>query len=224
MSMLEVDKITKVYGSGHTKVVAIEDISFFLDKGQMLAVLGPSGSGKTTLLSVVAGLLSPTSGEILIDNQAIHLHSTSESAAFRRSHVGLVFQDYHLIPFLSALDNLLLVLSLSRFTTRADKQRAQGLLEEFGLSARAKHKPGMLSGGERQRVSIARALMNQPEIMLVDEPTANLDTEHGYKVIDMIRSHIYSRNMTCIMVTHDIRMCTGADKTLKLVDGKVVQN
>ncbi len=221
MSLLAVRDITKTYGSGRTQVTALEDVSFELDRGKLLAVLGPSGSGKTTLLSIVAGLLRPTAGEILIDDEPVHLHGSRAAAAFRREHVGIVFQDHHLVPYLSAAENLLLVPHFSGRITREDRERALALLAEFGLAERASHTPAELSGGERQRVAIARALMNSPEIMLVDEPTSNLDTERGKHVVDLLRSHIHGRDMTCIMVTHDARMAEAADDVLRIVDGRV---
>lgn len=223
MSLLEVAGISKTYGSGHTQVTALDDVSFELDTGRLLAVLGPSGSGKTTLLSIIAGLLEPSEGEIRIGGTPIHLRSSREAAAFRRAHVGLVFQEYHLIPYLSAAENLLLVPHLDRRVSREDRERASSLLAEFGLAERARHKPSMLSGGERQRVAIARALMNDPEIMLVDEPTAHLDTDRGRQVVDLLRAHIRGRNMTCVMVTHDARMAEEADQVVRLVDGRLAR-
>jgi len=223
VSLLEVREVSRSYGSGHTQVTALENVSFDLDKGRLLAVLGPSGSGKTTLLSIIAGLLKPTSGEIRIDGSPIQLRTAREAAAFRRAHVGLVFQEYHLVPYLTAAQNLLLVPHLDGRVTGADRERAANLLSEFGLEKRARHTPSMLSGGERQRVAIARALMNDPEIMLVDEPTSHLDTERGRQVVDLLRDHIRGRDMTCVMVTHDARMAEEADEVLRLVDGKIVQ-
>ncbi|MRR12335.1 ABC transporter ATP-binding protein, partial [bacterium] len=192
-SMLEVRNITKTYGSGHTHVIALEDVSFSLGKGRLLAVLGPSGSGKTTLVSIIAGLLTPSAGEIVIGGQAVHLHSSAEAARFRRTKVGIVFQNHHLVPYLSARDNLLLVPHLSGRITTADKQRAAALLQDFGIEDRASHMPSLLSGGERQRVAIARALMNRPEIMLVDEPTASLDTARGTQVVELLKQQIHER-------------------------------
>lgn len=221
--MFEVRAITKTYGSGHTQVVALDNVSFGLAKGRLLAVLGPSGSGKTTLVSIIAGLLTPTSGEIIIGGDPIHLRSTAEAARFRRTTVGLVFQDNHLVPYLTARENLLLVPHLSGRVTHADRGRADTLLADFGLTDRASHRPSLLSGGERQRVAIARALMNEPEIMLVDEPTSNLDTERGTQVVELLKRQIHEREMTCIMVTHDPRMAAHADESLTLVDGKVVE-
>lgn len=219
--MLEVRNVTKTYGSGHTQVVALDDVSFSLGKGRLLAVLGPSGSGKTTLVSIIAGLLTPSSGEIVIGGHAVHLRSQREAARFRRSTVGIVFQSHHLVPYLSARDNLLLVPHLSGRISADDRKRADDLLCDFGLTARASHRPGLLSGGERQRAAIARALMNRPEIMLVDEPTASLDTARGTQVVELLKQQVHDRGMTCVMVTHDQRMAEHADESITIVDGRL---
>lgn len=219
--MLEVRDITKRYGSGRVQVTALEAVSFTLGRGRLLAVLGPSGSGKTTLVSIIAGLLQPTTGEIAIDGHPIHLHSTASAARFRREHVGLVFQQHHLVPYLTARENLLLVPHLSGHVSRAHHERADALLADFGLAERATHRPPLLSGGERQRVAIARALMNEPAIMLVDEPTSALDTARGLQVVELLKQQVHERDMTCIMVTHDQRMAGHADETLTLIDGRV---
>lgn len=220
--MLAINDITKTYGSGRTQVTALDHVSFSLDGGKLLAVLGPSGSGKTTLVSIIAGLLTPTSGEIVIDGYPVRLRSSAEAARFRRETIGIVFQEHHLVPYLTARDNLLLVPHLSGRITLDDRARADDLLESFGLAPRASHRPALLSGGERQRVAIARALMNTPTIMLVDEPTASLDTERGFQVVAMLKEQVHERGMTCVMVTHDLRMAEHADERLVLQDGKVV--
>lgn len=222
MPLLEVEGLSKVYEGGAGHVTALDEVSFSLEGGRLLAVLGPSGSGKTTLLSIVAGLLRPTSGEVRLEGRPLHLRSGREAAAFRREHVGLVFQDHHLVPYLSALDNLLLVPHLSGRVRASDRERAARLLSEFGLESRAGSRPALLSGGERQRVAIARALMNSPDVMLVDEPTSNLDTERGRHVLGLLREQIHGRAMTCVMVTHDPRMAAQADQTLSLLDGRTV--
>lgn len=222
MNLLEVRDVSKTYGSGGSQVAALKDVTFELGTGQLLAVLGPSGSGKTTLLSIIAGLLAPSSGEIRINGTPVYLRSAREAARFRRTHVGLVFQEYHLMPYLTALENLLLVPRIAGRVSPEDRERARSLLAEFGLAERAGHVPSKLSGGERQRVAIARGLMNDPEIMLVDEPTAHLDTARGRQVVELVRSHIRGRDMTCVMVTHDERMVEEADEILRLIDGRVV--
>jgi putative ABC transport system ATP-binding protein len=219
--LLRVDSLTKRYGSGETGVLALDGVSFSLAQGRLLAVLGPSGSGKTTLLSMIAGLLTPTSGEIELNGQAVHLQRGRQAAAFRRRHVGLVFQEPHLIPYLSARENVLLVSRLSGRPDPHDRARADELLAGFGLAGRGGHKPAELSGGERQRVALARALMNRPTILLIDEPTSHLDTERGRQVLDLLREQVDGRGVTCVMVTHDQRMTELADATLRLVDGRV---
>ena len=186
----------------------------------MLAVLGPSGSGKTTLISVIAGLLTATSGEVLIDGKALHLTSAREASRYRRNHVGIVFQEHHLVPYLSARENLLLVPHLSGRITKADSELADELLDSFGISGRANHHPAALSGGERQRVAIARAFMNSPKIMLVDEPTASLDTDRGLQVVELLKREVRDRGMTCVMVTHDLRMAEHSDEQLLMIDGR----
>ncbi|MDP2300608.1 MAG: ABC transporter ATP-binding protein [Coriobacteriia bacterium] len=221
--MLEVRNITKSYGEGRTRVTALDNVSFTLGKGKLLAILGPSGSGKTTLVSIIAGLLGPTSGEIMIGGHAVHLRTAAQAARFRREKVGLVFQDHHLVPYLTARENLLLVPHLSGRVTRTHRQLADTLLADFDLTARAAHKPSLLSGGERQRVAIARALMNAPEIMLVDEPTSSLDTERGLQVVELLKAQVHERAMTCLMVTHDPRMAAHADESLTLIDGRATR-
>lgn len=220
--MFEVRHITKTYGTGRTQVTALDDVSFSLGRGRLLAVLGPSGSGKTTLVSIIAGLLQPTSGEIVIGGQPVHLRGAAEAARYRRTEVGLVFQEHHLVPYLTARENLLLVPHLSGRVTRVHRDRADALLADFGLAERASHRPALLSGGERQRVAIARALMNEPEVMLVDEPTSSLDTARGLQVVELLKSQVHERGMTCIMVTHDPRMAEHADEELRMLDGRVV--
>lgn len=220
--MFEVRHITKTYGTGRTQVTALDDVSFSLGRGKLLAVLGPSGSGKTTLVSIIAGLLQPTSGEIVIGGQPVHLRGAAEAARYRRTEVGLVFQEHHLVPYLTARENLLLVPHLSGRVTRVHRDRADALLADFGLAERASHRPALLSGGERQRVAIARALMNEPEVMLVDEPTSSLDTARGLQVVELLKSQVHERGMTCIMVTHDPRMAEHADEELRMLDGRVV--
>ena len=223
MSLLSVQDLTKRYGRGETEVTALAGVTFALETGRLLAVLGPSGSGKTTLLSLIGGLLTPSSGQIQLAGEPLHLRSSGQAAAFRRSHVGIVFQEYHLIPYLTAQENLLLVPHLSGRVRREHRERAARLLEDFGLGSRGTHKPAGLSGGERQRVAIARALMNEPDIMLVDEPTSHLDTQRGNQVMELLREQIHHRSMTCVMVTHDARMAEQADQMLRLLDGRVVE-
>ncbi len=186
-------------------------------------MVGPSGSGKTTLLAMLGGLLTPTSGRVLIGDIEVHRLSGRGLARFRRERVGFVFQGSNLIPYMTARDNLLVVAAISGRVTNEARQRADQLIEELGLSRRARVLPARLSGGERQRVAIGRALMNDPDIILVDEPTASLDTERGQQVVEMLRQEITSRGKTGLMVTHDSRMAAYAARILAMRDGMLTE-
>lgn len=216
---LRVEGLTKVYGHGETAVTAVENVSLTLEEGELIGILGPSGSGKTTLLSMIGGLLHATSGSIVVNGEEITHLSEGQLAQFRRKNIGFVFQNYNLIPYLDALGNLLIVPHINKKLNPETRARAMRLITELGLEKRTDHLPEALSGGERQRVAIARALMNDPVLILVDEPTANLDTKRGEQVVKMLRDQVKSRRKSGIMVTHDERMCRFADKTISLLDG-----
>ena len=219
MDFLHVNSVTKVYDSGDKAVTAISNASFGAGEGEFISIVGPSGSGKTTLLAMLGGLLTPTSGTISVAGQELGAMSRNRLAAYRRQRVGFVFQGYNLLPYLSARDNLLL---MSRLTGRIDKaarRRADQLLDELGLTERARAYPAQMSGGERQRVAIGRALMNDPALILVDEPTANLDSARGRQVVELLRSEVQSRGKTALMVTHDLRMAELAGRCLRIDDG-----
>ena len=219
MDFLHVNSVTKVYDSGDKAVTAISNASFGAGEGEFISIVGPSGSGKTTLLAMLGGLLTPTSGTISVAGQELGAMSRNRLAAYRRQRVGFVFQGYNLLPYLSARDNLLL---MSRLTGRVDKaarRRADQLLDELGLTERARAYPAQMSGGERQRVAIGRALMNDPALILVDEPTANLDSARGRQVVELLRSEVQSRGKTALMVTHDLRMAELAGRCLRIDDG-----
>jgi len=219
-ALLHVQDVRKVYGSGHTEVVAVSDATMAVDQGEFVSLLGPSGSGKTTLISVIGGLLSPTSGSVRLGSQDVTAMTPRQLTGFRASQVGFVFQSANLVPFLTARENLLYVASLVKGDSRkAASERADQLLEELGLADRAKNLPEQLSGGERQRVAIGRALMNDPDLVLVDEPTASLDTVMGQQVVELLRREIKSRNKTGIMVTHDLRMVEYTDRVFEILDG-----
>jgi putative ABC transport system ATP-binding protein len=216
---LYVERVNKTYGSGHTAVTAVRDVSFRAHEGEFISVVGPSGSGKTTLLAMLGGLLTPTSGTIVVAGMELGSLSKGDLAAYRRSRVGFVFQGYNLLPYLSARDNLLVIPRIGGRVDRRARERAERLLDELGLAERARAYPSELSGGERQRVAIGRALMNDPSLILVDEPTANLDTARGRQVVELLRSEVSSRGKTAMMVTHDPRMAGMADRTLAIEDG-----
>jgi len=223
--ILKVDSVSKIYtDSAEASLKAIDSVSLHLKAGEFMAVLGPSGSGKTTLLAMIGGLLKPTSGTISVDGQQINGISAGNLAGYRREKIGFVFQNYNLIPFLSALDNLLVVAHINKKLNGAAKKKAKSLLAELGLDKKMDSLPSSLSGGERQRVAIARALMNDPTLILVDEPTANLDTGRGEQVVAMLRDQVRLKGKAGIMVTHDERMCKYANRIVTLVDGKITQS
>jgi putative ABC transport system ATP-binding protein len=228
--ILTVTEVTKTYGEGHTAVTAVHAATMSVAKGEFVALLGPSGSGKTTLISMIGGLLTPTSGRIVVgDTDVTELGASKRGAReltrFRAERVGFVFQSANLVPFLTARENLLWVASLraerGRSARREAAARADQLLSELGLSKRAGNLPEQLSGGERQRVAIGRALMNDPDLVLVDEPTAALDTEMGRSVVQLLRREIKDRGKTGIMVTHDLRMVEYTDRVFEILDGNL---
>ncbi len=221
--ILSVRAVTKTYGEGHTAVTAVHEADMAVEQGEFVALLGPSGSGKTTLISMIGGLLTPTSGEIRVGDTVVSDLAGSDLTRFRAERVGFVFQSANLVPFLSARENLLWVAGLRKERGRAARKaaaaRADQLLEELGLSKRAGNVPEQLSGGERQRVAIGRALMNDPDLVLVDEPTAALDTAMGRQVVQLLRREIKDRGKTGIMVTHDLRMVEYTDRVFEITDG-----
>lgn len=219
--VLNVEQVQKVYGSGHTATTAVADATFSATAGQFLGLVGPSGSGKTTLLAMVGGLLTPTSGRIVIGGDDLTTLSGRQLARYRRERVGFVFQGYNLLPYLTARGNLLTVTRFSGRPDRAARERAEQLLDELDLRDRANAYPAEMSGGERQRVAIGRALMSDPSLILVDEPTANLDSSRGQQVVQMLKDEVTRRNKTAIMVTHDPRMAAFTDRVLRIDDGVV---
>jgi len=221
MNAMTVNDVTKVYGEGRTRVRALCDASLDLYDNEFLALLGPSGSGKTTLLSVIGGLLAPTSGTVTIGDTLLTDLSKKDQTRFRANRVGFVFQGFNLVPFLTARENMTVMASISDAGREEIGQRADQLLDELGLSDRSNNLPEQLSGGERQRVAIGRALVTDPDLILVDEPTASLDTELGIQVVKLLASEIKSRGKAGIMVTHDLRMVEYTDRTVKILDGEL---
>jgi len=217
-----VNDVTKVYGEGHTAVRALCNASITLQDNEFLALVGPSGSGKTTLLSVIGGLLAPTSGSVVIGDTTLTELSKKEQTRFRANRVGFVFQGFNLVPFLTARENMTVMASISDNSRHDTEERTDQLLEELGLTDRSDNLPEELSGGERQRVAIGRALVTDPDLILVDEPTASLDTELGTQVVKLLASEIKSRGKAGIMVTHDLRMVEFTDRTLRILDGQLL--
>jgi putative ABC transport system ATP-binding protein len=218
---LEVSGLTKIYGEGHTAVTAVEGADLTLDDNEFLALLGPSGSGKTTLISMVGALLTPTEGSVRIGGEDVSRMSKREQTRFRANKIGFVFQTFNLVPFLTARENLTVMANISDDSKRTIEERADQLLEELGLTERRDNLPEQLSGGERQRVAIGRALVTDPELILVDEPTASLDTDLGTSVVKMLANEIKDRRKAGIMVTHDLRMVDFTDRTVEIVDGRL---
>ena len=218
---LVAQSLTKVFGADDTAVEAVRDASLSVRAGEFVAIVGPSGSGKTTLLAMLGGLITATRGRVIVSDTDISRLNEAQRARFRRERVGFVFQGFNLVPYLTAEQNLLVIPSISGKLDGQMRARAGQLLEELGVEKRADHLPGELSGGERQRVAIGRALMNDPLLVLVDEPTSNLDSERGTEVVRSLAEEVKLRNKIGIMVTHDRRMLTHVDRVLEIADGRL---
>jgi putative ABC transport system ATP-binding protein len=216
---LRLHAVRKVYPTGEEEVVALDHATLTISADEIVALVGPSGSGKTTLCSIAGGILSPTSGEVVVGGKDITDYSQKELTDFRREHVGFVFQSVNLVPFLTARENLLVVDEIGRRTGAPARARADQLLDELGLANRRGRMPAELSGGQRQRVAIGRALMNDPDLVLFDEPTSALDTKLGEQVMELIRTEMKTRGIAAIVVTHDERMTHYADRTVHITDG-----
>jgi putative ABC transport system ATP-binding protein len=219
MNKLVLDNITKIYGEGENQVVALNQLSLSVAAGELVAIVGPSGSGKTTLLAIAGALLQPTSGRMMVDGKDLTGLSPAALTDFRLRNIGFVLQSSNLVPYLTAKDQLMLVAQLAGTKDKGTEAKAQQLLESLGLGKRLKHYPEQLSGGERQRVSIARALMNDPSVILADEPTASLDSVRGREVVQMLQREVKVRQKAAIMVTHDERMLDLCDRVIHIADG-----
>ncbi|MBK5444669.1 MULTISPECIES: ABC transporter ATP-binding protein [Peribacillus] len=215
------ENVSKIYGEGDNKVTALDNISLNVRAGEFVAIVGPSGSGKSTFLSIAGALLSPSKGRLLLNNEDITSLSSKELTRVRLEKIGFVFQSSNLVPYLTVRDQLLLISELIGKRDKKTVKKADELLSHLGLRHRADHLPEALSGGERQRVAIARSLMNDPEIILADEPTASLDSKRGRDVVEMLAHEVKSRNKAAIMVTHDERMLDLCDRVVNITDGRV---
>jgi putative ABC transport system ATP-binding protein len=220
---LEVKSLSKTYKVDATEIRAVRDVFVNVKAGEFIALVGPSGSGKTTTLALLAGLLRADEGSIYINGQELSQMEDSQLTAFRRRNIGFTFQENNLVPDFSVVENVELMLWLNGKLDKQGKERARKLLVRLGLSERLNSLPSQLSAGQQQRVAIARALAHDPGVVLADEPTANLDTERSYQVIDTFADLIHEENRAGIMVTHDLRMCLGVDRVLQMVDGRVVK-
>ncbi|MBK8022244.1 MAG: ABC transporter ATP-binding protein [Chloroflexi bacterium] len=222
--IVNVDGLTKTYGSGVVAVSALRQVSLRVNQGEMVAIMGPSGSGKSTLLHLIGGLDRPTSGSIHIDGQSTIDMNDRALSEVRRRRIGFVFQNYNLLPALTALENVAMPLILDGVRRPTAFERAAAALTAVGLANRSDHRPAELSGGQQQRVSIARALVIQPALILADEPTGALDSETGQEVIRLLRQLVTRQLQTVILVTHDARVAAHADRIVNLKDGAVVDD
>lgn len=219
MKILEVTNLCKTYGKGDTMVKALDNVSFSVEKGEFLAITGPSGSGKSTLLHILGGVDVPTSGSVVINQTDISNLDETALAIFRRRQIGLIYQFYNLIPILTVQENLTLPLLLDG--RKPDKKQIDTLVKRLGLENRLDHLPNQLSGGQQQRVSIGRALVNNPALMLADEPTGNLDSENSKEIISLLRQFNKEFNQTVIIITHDEKIANSADRVITIEDGKI---
>ena len=221
MEILKVDNLTKIYGKDNNKVVALDHVSFSVEKGEFVAIVGASGSGKSTLLHLMGGVDTPTSGKVFIDGKDIYSLSSDNLAIFRRREVGLIYQFYNLIPILNVEENILLPLELDN--RKVDKFELNELLKVLGLQSRRKHLPNELSGGQQQRTSIGRALITKPAIVLADEPTGNLDSKSSDEVVNLLKKMNKEYKQTIIMITHNLDIAAVADRIITIEDGKIVK-
>ena len=220
---LETQSVIKTYQSESGTIQAVDDVSLQVAAGEFVALVGPSGSGKTTMLSILAALLQPTSGKVLLDGEDLAGKNDIERVTMRREKIGFTFQANNLVPYLTAVENVELMLRLNNKLDKTGKLRARELLARLGLADRLHNLPGQMSGGQQQRVAIARALIHNPSLVLADEPTASLDTERAYQVVETFAGLIHEQNRAGIMVTHDLRMVEFTDRVLLMQDGKLVR-
>lgn len=222
MEILKVENLVKTYGKGEAKINAVDDISFTINKGEFVAIVGASGSGKSTLLHLIGGVDRPTSGKVYIDGKDIYALNNDNLAIFRRRQIGLIYQFYNLIPILNVEENITLPCDLDG--CEIDKKRLQEMLKTLGLENRRTHLPNQLSGGQQQRVSIGRAMINNPAIMLADEPTGNLDSKASEEIIALLKLSNKKFNQTVIIITHDLEIAKEAERVITIEDGKIIKD
>lgn len=222
MKILEVKNLSKIYGKDETKVVALDNVSFSVEQGEFVAIIGPSGSGKSTLLHILGGVDVATKGSVIINGTDISALDETNLAIFRRRQIGLIYQFYNLIPILTVEENITLPLLLDG--RKPNKKLIDSLVHTLGLEKRLNHLPSQLSGGQQQRVSIGRALVNNPALMLADEPTGNLDSENTKEIISLLKKFNQENNQTLIVITHDERIALAADRVIAIEDGKITRD
>ena len=222
MEILRVEDLTKVYGSGDNEVVALDHVSFTVQKGEFISIIGPSGSGKSTLLHILGGVDKPTSGSVYMNGQNVYKRNDEELAIFRRREVGLIYQFYNLIPVLNVVENMTLPVLMDG--REINQQRLEEFLHILKLEGREKHLPNQLSGGQQQRVSIGRALVNAPSVVLADEPTGNLDSRNSQEIVELLRMSNKIYQQTMLMITHDENIALQADRIIAIEDGRITRD
>ncbi|MCL2055023.1 MAG: ABC transporter ATP-binding protein [Oscillospiraceae bacterium] len=222
MPILQVSNLTKTYGKGDTAVAALAGVSFEVDKGEFVAIVGASGSGKSTLMHIIGGVDTPTSGSVSINGNDICKLNESESAIFRRQNIGIIYQFYNLIPTLTAEENVMLPRLLDN--RKPDNDKLNAILKTIGLTERKNHLPSELSGGQQQRVSIGRALINDPALILADEPTGNLDSKTSKEIIELLKLSNKQYEQTLIIITHDEKIAAQADRVITIEDGRIIRD
>ncbi len=222
MAVLEVKELTKIYGSGKNRVIALDHVSFQVKKGEFVAIVGASGSGKSTLMNLIGGIDRPASGSVVIEEKEIFDMNESELAIFRRRNIGIIYQFYNLIPNLTVEENIMLPCLLDN--RKPDSEKVGRIVEMTGLSNRRTHLPGELSGGQQQRVSVGRALINDPAFILADEPTGNLDSKSGKEIIDLLMAANQKAKQTLILITHDENIALQADRIITISDGSILRD
>lgn len=222
MEILRAEDLTKIYGTGENQVVALDHVSFSVNKGEFLAIIGPSGSGKSTLLHILGGVDTPTSGKVYMEGTDVYAQKEEQLAIFRRRQVGLIYQFYNLIPVLNVVENMTLPVRMDG--RPVNKEHLNELLEILSLKGRENHLPNQLSGGQQQRVSIGRALMNTPAVVLADEPTGNLDSKNSQEIVELLKYSNQKFNQTLIVITHDENIALQADRIIAIEDGKITRD
>ncbi len=222
MDVLKAEHLSKIYGSGDNEVRALDDVSFYIQQGEFVAIIGPSGSGKSTLLHILGGVDQPTSGKVWMNGQDVYAQNEEQLAIFRRRQVGLIYQFYNLIPVLDVTENMTLPVLMDG--RKVNEKRLAELLQILGLKGREKHLPNQLSGGQQQRVSIGRALMNAPAVVLADEPTGNLDSKNSQEIVELLKMSNQKYQQTLIMITHDENIALQADRILAIEDGRIIRD
>lgn len=222
MDILKIENLSKIYGEGENQVKALDNVSFSVPKGQFVAIIGPSGSGKSTLLHILGGVDRPTSGKVYLDGQDVYAQNEDQLAIFRRRQVGLIYQFYNLIPVLNVTENITLPVLMDG--KKVDKSYLDELVGLLSLKGREKHLPNELSGGQQQRVSIGRALINNPAVMLADEPTGNLDSKNSHEIVELLKLSNKKYGQTLIVITHDDSIALQADRIITINDGKIASD